>query len=43
MIDKAHQPAALQDKAAARLKAATRVKRKAATKEMEDIGPILRT
>jgi len=43
MIDKAHQPGALQDKAAARLKAATRVKRKAATKEMEDIGPILRT
>jgi twitching motility protein PilT len=43
MIDKAHQPAALQDKAAARLKAATRVKRKAVKREMEDIGPILRT
>ena len=43
MIDKAHQPAALQDKATAKLKAAAKVKRVAVKKEMEDIGPILRT
>jgi Tfp pilus assembly ATPase PilU len=43
MLDKARQPGALQDKATARIKAATKVKRKAGSKELEDIGPILRT
>jgi twitching motility protein PilT len=43
MLDKARQPGALQDKATDRLKAAAKVKRVATKKEMEDIGPILRT
>jgi len=46
MIDKARQPGDLQDKAIAKLNALrgkTKEKKKVAKKEMEDIGPILRT
>jgi len=46
MIDKARQPGDLQDKAIAKMSALrgkAKEKKKAAKKEMEDIGPILRT
>jgi len=43
MIDKARQPGDLQDKATEKMKASAKVKRVAVSKEMEDIGPILRT
>jgi len=43
MLEKSRQPGMLQDKAVAKQKAIkVREKRKAATKEMEDIGPIFR-
>lgn len=47
MLDKGRQPGALQDKATAKMNAtrgrAKAAKKAAATKEMEDLGPILRT
>ncbi len=43
MLEKSRQPGDLQDKAAAKLTALRGVKGKAAAKELEDIGPILRT
>jgi len=43
MLDKSRQPGMLQDKATAKLKALrSKEKRKAAAKEMEDIGPVFR-
>ncbi|MHC4308997.1 MAG: type IV pilus twitching motility protein PilT [Planctomycetota bacterium] len=43
MLDKSRQPGMLQDKATAKLKSLrSKEKRKAASKEMEDIGPIFR-
>jgi hypothetical protein len=46
MLDKGRQPGALQDKATAKIEAMRggrhKHKRKAAQKEMEDLGPILR-
>jgi twitching motility protein PilT len=45
MLDKGRQPGALQDKAMAKIQAIRgreKTKKKAATKEMEDLGPILR-
>jgi twitching motility protein PilT len=44
MLDKSRQPGMLQDKATAKLKALrSKEQRKAAKKEMEDIGPVFRT
>ncbi len=45
MIDKGHQPGSLQDKAMAKLRGVKvkGKKKEAAKKEMEDMGPILRT
>ena len=44
MLDNSRQPGALQDKGLAKMGAMkAKVKRKEAAKEMEDIGPILRT
>jgi len=44
MLDNSRQPGALQDKALAKMGATkAKVKRKETEKEMEDIGPILRT
>ena len=44
MLDNSRQPGALQDKALAKMGAMkARVKKKEAAKEMEDIGPVLRT
>jgi twitching motility protein PilT len=44
MLDNSRQPGALQDKALAKMGAMkARVKKKEAAKEMEDLGPVLRT
>ncbi len=45
MLDNSRQPGALQDKAAAKIAAmrGAKAKKKEAAKEMEDIGPVLRT
>jgi twitching motility protein PilT len=45
MLDNSRQPGALQDKATAKIAAmrGAKMKKKEAAKEMEDLGPILRT